>query len=40
MPIKLQPFTLVCSLGGFESLNLPVFKGNNEVELQKRGLAL
>lgn len=37
---ELQHFTLAYSWGGFESLILPVFKGNNEVELQKRGLAV
>lgn len=35
---SLQHFTLAYSWGGFESLMIPVFKGNNEAELQKRGL--
>ncbi|MBM6930891.1 aminotransferase class I/II-fold pyridoxal phosphate-dependent enzyme [[Clostridium] spiroforme] len=36
----LQHFTLAYSWGGFESLILPVYKGNNEEELKQRGLAL
>lgn len=35
----LQHFTLAYSWGGFESLIMPVFKGNNEKELKQRGLA-
>lgn len=35
----LQIFTLAYSWGGFESLILPAFKGNNSDELQARGLA-
>ena len=35
----LQHFTLAYSWGGFESLIIPVFKGNNEAELKERGLA-
>lgn len=37
---SLQYFTLAYSWGGFESLAMPVFKGNNEEELQQRGLSL
>ncbi len=37
---SLQYFTLAYSWGGFESLILPVYKGNNEEELQERGLKL
>lgn len=37
---SLHHFTLAYSWGGFESLILPVYKGNNEHELEKRGLAL
>lgn len=37
---ELQYFTLAYNWRGFESLILPVFKGNNEVELQKRDLAV
>ena len=36
----LHHFTLAYSWGGFESLILPVFKGNNQDELEARGLAL
>lgn len=36
---RLEHFTLAYSWGGFESLILPVYKGNNELELQQRGLA-
>lgn len=35
----LEHFTLAYSWGGFESLIIPVFKGNNEQELKERGLA-
>lgn len=37
---SLQHFTLAYSWGGFESLIMPVFKGNNEKELAERGLSL
>ncbi len=37
---SLEYFTLAYSWGGFESLVLPVFKGDNESELQQRGLDL
>lgn len=36
----LHHFTLAYSWGGFESLILPVFKGNNQAELKQRGLAM
>lgn len=36
---SLQYFTLAYSWGGFESLLIPVFKGDNEEELKERGLA-
>lgn len=36
----LQYFTLAYSWGGFESLILPAFKGNNSDELKARGLSL
>ena len=36
----LHHFTLAYSWGGFESLIMPVFKGNNEEELKQRGLHL
>ncbi|KXU52347.1 MAG: aminotransferase class I/II-fold pyridoxal phosphate-dependent enzyme [Longibaculum muris] len=35
---SLNHFTLAYSWGGFESLAMPVFKGNNEEELKQRGL--
>lgn len=35
---SLKHFTLAYSWGGFESLVMPVFKGNNQEELQNRGL--
>lgn len=35
----LQHFTLAYSWGGFESLIMPAFKGDNEEELRQRGLA-
>lgn len=35
---SLQHFTLAYSWGGFESLVMPVFKGNNQQELKQRGL--
>ena len=35
-----QHFTWAYSWGGFEILILPVYKGNDEEELQQRGLAL
>lgn len=37
---SLHYFTLAYSWGGFESLIMPVFKGNNEKELKERGLSL
>lgn len=37
---SLECFTLAYSWGGFESLIMPVFKGNNEKELEERGLQL
>lgn len=37
---SLQYFTLAYSWGGFESLVMPVYKGNNEEELKQRGLYL
>jgi len=37
---SLKHFTLAYSWGGFESLVMPVFKGNNEEELKQRGLYL
>lgn len=37
---SLHHFTLAYSWGGFESLIMPVFKGNNEEELKERGLHL
>lgn len=36
----LHYFTLAYSWGGFESLVLPAFKGNNAEEMQSRGLSL
>lgn len=36
---SLKYFTLAYSWGGFESLVMPVFKGDNEKELKERGLA-
>lgn len=37
---SLKHFTLAYSWGGFESLAMPVYKGNNVEELKQRGLAL
>lgn len=37
---SLECFTLAYSWGGFESLIMPVYKGNNEAELKERGLQL
>lgn len=37
---SLNHFTLAYSWGGFESLIMPVFKGNNEKELLERGLSI
>lgn len=36
----LHVLSLAYSWGGFESLILPAFKGNNEEEMKKRGLDL
>ncbi len=36
---SLEYFTLAYSWGGFESLILPVYKGNNQSELDSRGLS-
>ena len=37
---SLKHFTLAYSWGGFESLIMPVYKGNNLEELKQRGLAV
>lgn len=36
---NLQLFTLAYSWGGFESLVIPAFKGNNQEEMKQRGLS-